>query len=108
MSGGGGAAGPRLYGYGSALPPAALLRRGLAQAASGLGSAAVGATAAGAAPLLSLRSFSPAEGCASAQVPRPPFLRLESAAAARTADRNGRGTIGRCEPRVPRFGLFSF
>lgn len=32
MSGGGGAAGPRLYGYGGALPPAALLRRGLAAA----------------------------------------------------------------------------
>lgn len=76
MSGGGGAAGPRLYGYGSALPPAAFLRRGLAAAASGLGSAAVGTTVAGAAPLPSLPSFSPAVGCASAQVPRPAFLLL--------------------------------
>lgn len=76
MSGGGGAAGPRLYGYGSALPPAALLRRGLAAAASGAGSAAVGTTVAGAAPLPSLHSFSSSVGCASAQVSRPPFLFL--------------------------------
>lgn len=76
MSGGGGAAGPRLYGYGSALPPAALLRRGLAAAASEVGSAALGTTVAGAASLPSLHSFSSAVGCVSAQVPRPSFLLL--------------------------------
>lgn len=36
MSGGDGAVGPRLYGYGGAVPPAALLRRGLRRGGSGV------------------------------------------------------------------------
>lgn len=109
MSGGGGAAGPRLYGYGSALPPAALLRRELAAAASGLGSAAVGTTVAGAAPLPSLHSFSSAVGCAAAQVPRPAFL-LVSRPPRRPLQiaQLERDDLTLRPPPPPRFGLFYF
>lgn len=111
MSGGGGAAGPRLYGYGSALPPAAFLRRGLAAAASGLGSAAVGTTVAGAAPLPSLPSFSPRGGLRVGASPAPGVPPSQSAAAARTADRatrEGRFGAATCRPPVLIYFIFYF